>query len=393
VEHIFVFFGGRSTEHDVSIVTALSAVIKPLKVSGAYRVEPVYIAKDGAWYWDDKLADIKLYSSGEIDQLLLKIKPASLEFKQNETYLTKTSSITGRRKSKKIDIAYTALHGTNGEDGSIQGLMNLAGVPLVGCGLEASVISMNKVLSKQLVDKAGVLTPKYISFNSGKFTKNSKGILEEVNKKLKYPLFVKPAHLGSSIGISKVTKKDQLLNAVEVALHHDELCLVEEGVENLVEVTLPIIGTTDEPELASVEQSKLNKEGVFDFETKYIGQGNKNGKGQKSGNKLSIDGYSKIPAEINKSLMRQCQELGIKVWKELGLYGIARIDMLIDSKNNKIYFNEVNPLPGSLYLHNWIMSGKSAIDLNLKLIDLAKQKYKNEQSLSTTFTTSFLKQF
>jgi D-alanine-D-alanine ligase len=184
VEHIFVFFGGRSTEHDVSIVTALSAVIKPLKASGAYRVEPVYIAKDGAWYWDDKLADIKLYSSGEIDQLLLKIKPASLEFKQNETYLTKTSSITGRRKSKKIDIAYTALHGTNGEDGSIQGLMNLAGVPLVGCGLEASVISMNKVLSKQLVDKAGVLTPKYISFNSGKFTKNSKGILEEVNKKL-----------------------------------------------------------------------------------------------------------------------------------------------------------------------------------------------------------------
>lgn len=395
MENVFVFFGGKSAEHDVSIITALVAIIGPLKSSGKYQVEPVYIAKDGAWYWDDKLADIKLYSSGEIDQYLLKLKPASLEFGPEGAHLTKTGGITGRRKSIKIDVAYSALHGTNGEDGSWQGLMKMAGVPFVGCGLESSTVSMNKVLTKQLAESAGIKITNYLKFSNAEFISGGQKIITKINENLRYPLFVKPAHLGSSIGISKVDSKDQLNNAIEVALHHDQLCLVEEGVDNLIEITLPIMGTTEEPILASVEQSKLNADGVFDFDAKYIGQGGKNGKGSKiSGSgKFSAEGYSKIPAEISADLMEQAKTMGRKVWQELGLYGIARVDMLIDVKSGTLYFNEINPLPGSLYLHNWMASGFSAVELNLKLIELAKTRFKSEQTLTTTFQTNFLKQF
>ena len=395
METVFVFFGGVSTEHDVSIVTALLAVLPPIKASGKFNVEPVYIAKDGAWYWDEKLANIKLYSSGEIDQYLLKLKPASIEFTQGGAHLTRTAGLTGRRKSQKIDIAYSALHGTNGEDGSWQGLMKMAGVPFVGCGLESSVITMNKVLSKQLAEQAGINITKYIKFSGYEFIKNTKNILAKINKNLQYPLFVKPAHLGSSIGISKVRKKDELLNAIEVALHHDDLCLVEEGVEDLIEITLPITGTTEDPILAGVEQSKLNDDGVFDFDAKYIGQGGKKGKGAKvaGSGKFSAEGYSKIPAEISPKLMQQAKDMGVKVWQTLGLRGIARIDMLINAKSEQLYFNEANPLPGSLFLHNWVVSGLSAVDLNLKLIELAKLNFKSEKTLTTTFNTNFLKQF
>ncbi len=393
METIAVFFGGKSTEHDVSIVTALGAIIAPLKASGKFNIEPVYIAKDGTWYWDPKLSEISLYSSGEIEDFLLKLKPASVEF-GGGLYLTKTAGLTGRRKSVKINVAFSALHGTNGEDGSLMGLLNMAGVPYVGCGLEASVIAMNKVLSKQIAEQAGIKNTKYIAFGLGEFTANSEAVISNINNNLKYPLFVKPAHLGSSIGISKVTRESELLNAIEVALHHDKLCLVEEGVENLIEVTLPIIGTSDQPILASVEQSKLNQDGVFDFDAKYIGQGGKNGKmGKSGGGKFSAEGYSKIPAEISEYLMKQCQQMGRDVWVKLGLYGISRVDMLINSKTGQLYFNEVNPLPGSLYMHNWVASGFSPVQLNLKLIELAKKRFQAESALTTTYQTNFLKQF
>lgn len=394
METIAVIFGGQSTEHDVSIVTAIVAIINPLKASQKYRVEPIYIAKDGSWYSDPKLADIKLYSSGKIDDFLSKLRPLKLNFNGSFT-ITKTVGIAKKTKDTKIDVAYTALHGTKGEDGSLMGLLNMSGVPYVGCGIEASVLAMNKVLSKEVAQNNNISTPKFVSFTKRQYQEDEKNILAQINK-LNYPVFVKPSHLGSSIGITKVNTKKELTNAIEVALHHDNLALVEEGVENLIEVTLPILGTTEEPQLASVEQSQLNSDGVFDFDAKYIGQGGKGGGkgGAKSGSEgFSAEGYSKIPAEISPKLMAECQEMGRKVWKSLGLYGIARVDMLINSKTNQLYFNEVNPLPGSLYMHNWVASGFSPVEVNTRLIELAKQRFQQESEITRTFSTNFLKQF
>jgi len=273
------------------------------------------------------------------------------------------------------------------------GLLEMANIPYVGCGLEASVLAMNKVLSKQIAEINNIPTPKFTNFTKHDFELNKLEVLSSA-RKLKYPLFVKPSHLGSSIGITKVAEPQDLENAIEVAAHLDNLILIEEGVNNLVEVTLPIMGTSEDPILASVEQSTLNEDGVFDFDAKYIGQGGKNGKGGKIGSGgFSAEGYSKIPAEISPKLMEECKEIAVKVWRKLGLYGIARIDMLIDSKNKKVYFNEVNPLPGSLYMHNWVASGFSPVEVNLRLIELAKNRHEANKSITRAYNTNFLKQF
>ncbi len=392
METVAVIFGGQSTEHDVSIITALVAIIGPLTASQKYKVIPIHITKDGAWYSDISLSDVKLYSSGKIEDKLKTLKPLKIELGKE---LTITQSKRGISKPKplRIDVVFSAMHGTNGEDGSLMGLLNMSNTPYVGCGLEASVLAMNKVLSKQTAEVNNIPTPSFISFTKHEFETNTIDVLART-KSLKYPLFVKPSHLGSSIGITKVAKSTDLKNAIEVATHLDSLVLIEEGVNNLIEVTLPIMGTAEEPILASVEQSTLNEDGVFDFDAKYIGQGGKNGKGGKiSSGGFSAEGYSKIPAEISPKLMKECRELATKVWKSLGLYGIARVDMLIDSKTNKVYFNEVNPLPGSLYMHNWVASGFSPVEVNTKLIELAKDRHASSKSITKTYNTNFLKQF
>lgn len=387
---VAVIFGGRSTEHDVSIVTALASIIKPLELTKLYKVEPIYIARDGAWYWDQKLKDIRLFSSGKIDDFLRSAKPASVQFDGGMT-LTRPSGVTGRRVTRqKIDVVFPAMHGTYGEDGSLMGVLEMAGVPYVGCGVAASAIAMDKLLAKQVAIANDIPTSKFLSYTKAELTGDSASITKEIKKTLKFPLFVKPTHLGSSIGISRVLNLEQLENALEVAAHYDDAVLVEEAVQNLIEVTLPLIGTRDEPVPALLEQPLTKAEDFFDFDTKYM-QGGKKG-GKKSGAKGS-QGYSKIPADLPKDLYAKAEATGLAVYKALGCSGIARVDMLIDSKTKEVYFNEVNPLPGGLYAHNWRAAGISGVDLVQKLIGYAEDRQRAAQQLTTSFGTNYLKQF
>jgi len=383
---IGVFFGSRSTEHDVSIVTAISSVIKPLKLSGKYEVVPVYISKDGAWYSDPKLADITTYTSGAIDDVLKKLKPVALEI-GNGLQLVQTGL---RGKTITIDIAFPATHGTHGEDGEVMALFELANIPYVGCNVPASSIAMDKVLAKQIADSHGVLVTKFVAASKSDYEAEPKKWLAKIEKELKYPLFVKPPHLGSSIGISKVTNKNELENAIEVALHYDDKVLIEEGVQNLVEVTLPIMGN-EEPVPALLEQPLTHAEDFFDFDTKYM-QGGKKGKGSKNA-KSGSQGYSQIPADLPQKLYKAAEETGLATYKALGCSGIARVDMLINTKKSAIYFNEVNPLPGGLYAHNWNKAGYSNIELVQKLIGYAESLYKEKTARTTNFSTNYLKQF
>lgn len=386
---VAVIFGGVSTEHDVSIITALSSIIAPLKTAGGYDVEPVYISKEGQWYWDQKLSDVKLYQSGEIEDFMRKSAKVHLLF-DNGLTLVKSSQFAGRKAYKKIDVVFPALHGTHGEDGELAGILEMAGVPYVGCGVAAGAIAMDKVLTKLIVEASGLKTSKMQFFTRDEYIADAHTIELQINKALKYPLFVKPAHLGSSIGITKVDSPDMLGNAIEVATYYDEKVLVEEAVNNLIEVTLPIMGNED-VRPAMVEQPIKLTDGVFDFDSKYIGQGGK--AGAKTGGKQGAQGYSKIPAEISKQLYDECIDVGYATYKALGCNGIARVDMLIDSKTNIVYVNEVNPLPGSLYAHNWRASGVSNVQLVEDLIHLAEQRHKKRSKSTTTFDTNFLKQF
>ena len=250
---------------------------------------------------------------------------------------------------------------------------------------------MDKILAKQVTESAKIPSTPWTWFYSDELAHGSDKILKRINS-LKYPLFVKPAHLGSSIGITRVTAKDQLMNALEVASHYDDKVIVEQGVENLVEATLPIMGN-ENPVPALLEEPLLKSEDFFDFETKYM-QGGKKGTGKNAGAKASgSQGYSRIPADLPKDLYKAAEELGLNVYKSTGCRGIARVDMLVDTKAKKVMFNEINPLPGGLYAHNWNKAGISNVELVSKLIDYAEEAWQKKQKLATAFSTNYLKQF
>lgn len=383
---VAVIFGGRTAEHDVSIITAITSIIKPLQLTGEYIVEPVYIAKDGAWYWDDALKNIELYQGAGLADFMQRTPKVQLLFDDGLT-LVKTRGL--RTTRKKIDIVFPAMHGTYGEDGALMGLLDMANVPYVGCGVSAAAVAMDKVLAKQVATADGIHSTPWTWFYKHELEQDSQRIHAQIEK-LTYPLFVKPALLGSSIGITRVTKKEELENALEVATHYCDKVIVEEAVPHLIEVTLPIIGN-NQPEPALLEQPLTKSEDFFDFETKYM-QGGKKG-GQKTGGKLGAQGYSQIPADLPKGLYAKAQAIGLATYRALGCSGIARVDMLINSKTGDIFMNEVNPLPGSLYAHNWRAKGMSNVELVQELIKLGFERHAARSKQQTGFSTNFLQQF
>ena len=385
MEKIAVIFGGKSAEHDISIITALSTVIKPLELTKKYLVVPIYITKDGKWYSDQKLKDINRYTKKDISETLKKLKPISLSF-DNGLELLRQSKF-GKVSKEKIDVVFPSMHGTYGEDGTLTGLLEMANVPFVGCDTAASAVAMNKVLAKKVAQSSNINVVKYESFNKVDFKSGLDKISDKVKSNLKFPVFVKPAHLGSSIGISRAKDENDLKNAVELAFFYDDLILVEEEVGNLIEVTLPIIGN-HQLTPAFLEKPLTKAEDFFDFDTKYLQGGKKGSKGAKGS-----QGYSEVPAKLDRELYRKAEEVGLSVYRALNLSGISRVDMLIDSKTNKIYFNEVNPLPGGLYIHNWIKKGISNTEMVERLVELAKDKYNEKNSINTKFSTSYLRQF
>ncbi|HSX07657.1 MAG TPA: D-alanine--D-alanine ligase family protein [Candidatus Saccharimonadales bacterium] len=383
---VAVIFGSRSTEHDVSVVTAIGSVIRPLELAGSFDVVPVYIAKDGRWYSDPQLKDITLFSNGKLQTFLAKQPPLSISFDNGLTLIKGT----GLRAQKiKIDVAFPATHGTHGEDGELMGVLEMANVPYVGCDVPASVIAMDKVLAKIVAQANGIAITKFYAFAKNEYEASPESWHEKVNQDLRYPVFVKPAHLGSSIGITRVKTKNDLANAIEVALHYDTKALVEEAVENLTEVTLPIIGN-DEPLPALLEQPLTHAEDFFDFDTKYMRGGKK---GSQGGGKQGAQGYSKIPADLPEKLATQAISVGVQTYRALGLGGTARVDMLVDTKAGKVYLNEINPMPGSLYAHNWQQAGISNVELVTRLITLAQERHAARSSLTTSFQTNYLQQF
>ncbi len=371
---IAVIFGGRSAEHDVSIITAHIPIIDSLQAAGGFDIWPVYITKVGDWYADKAMNRLAFFKQPNYEAVLKKQKKVQLSFDKGLTLVWPGL----REKKVKIDVVFPSMHGTYGEDGSLMGLLRMAKVPFVGCDMASSAVAMDKAFTKQVLVAEGVPVVPFTWFTKVSWAQSKKYLLEKIST-LKYPLFVKPVHLGSSIGITKVKSFAQLENAIEVALHYDDKILVEEGVEDLIEVTLPIIGNY-ELTLASVERP-LNKTEFFDFKDKYLSGGKGGGVNSE---------YSEIPANIDAELLKQVQDLGRKTYKTLGCCGIARVDFLINSATKKIFVNEVNTLPGSLYQHNWKKSGLSGVKLVTKLISLAEERFAAEQQLTHTFSSEIL---
>ena len=367
---IAVIFGGRSAEHDVSIITAHTPIIQSLLATGQFDIWPIYISKDGYWYSDQAMNDLEYFKQDNFQANLAKQKKVQILFDNGLKIIWPGI----RSKTIQVDIAFPAMHGTFGEDGSLMGLLRMAGIPFVGCDLFASAVAMDKVLTKQVLAAESISVVPYVWFTKNDWEINRSIWIEKIAK-LNWPVFVKPVHLGSSIAITKVKQSSELENAIEVAFHYDDKVLVEESVENLIEVTLPIMGN-EELRLAAIERP-LNKTEFFDFSDKYL-SGNK-----KSGGTNSQ--YSEIPANIDKELAKQVEDLGKRTYRTLGCSGIARIDFLIDGTSKQIYVNEVNTLPGSLYHHNWKKVGVSGVELIIKQLDLAEERFASQQKKTYVF--------
>lgn len=382
MKNIGVFFGSQSPEHDISIITAQLAIsgLKGLN----YQVTPVYITKQGKWMIGEELGNLKMFTDPE--------KKVENEKKYSEYYLDLEESV-GKMVFKRkgfagksiiIDLAFPALHGSFGEDGTIQGLFEMFGIPYVGCDVSSSAIAMDKALTKIVMNDAGVPTAKFVCFGRTNWNSDKSQVTSSIVSTLKFPVFVKPVHLGSSIGIGKVKNQDlkDLENKIEVALHYDSKVLVEEGVENLMDVTCCLIGNKNPR--ASVLQESVFKNDLFDFEDKYLSDGGAQiGKAQNS---------LVIPATLDESTTKQIQEAAKAVYKALGCSGIARVDFLFNKQTKEFFANEVNPMPGTLYHHLWKASGLELDGLLKELISLAEEKYKQKRETTYTFESSVLKQ-
>ncbi|MBI4360103.1 MAG: D-alanine--D-alanine ligase, partial [Candidatus Jacksonbacteria bacterium] len=282
-------------------------------------------------------------------------------------------------KTIAIDIAFPAFHGSYGEDGAIQGLFEMFDVPYVGCDVASSALAMDKVLTKYLYQALVVPTTKFISFTSDDWRARQEQILDDCGA-LAWPVFVKPARLGSSIGIKKIKDKSELAKTIEVALHYDTKALLEESVENLMDITCCLIG--NENPTASLLQESVFGSDLFDYDEKYLKEGGTQ-LGKASGNII-------IPARLPEQTTREVTQAAIKIYQNFGCSGIARVDFLYNKKTGSWFANEINPLPGTLYHHLWEKSGVAFPELLTRLIAFAKERHAAKRAITYTFASSLL---
>ena len=355
-----VVFGGRSGEHEVSLVSATS-VINALDKE-KYEVIPIGITQAGRWL-----------SSGKALQLLKSKNGLEQEperFLAPEPNRQALMSINGESDSR-LDVVFPVVHGTYGEDGTLQGLLELANIPYVGAGVLGSALGMDKILQKQLYEQVGIPVPRYIWFLSSECKSKPTKVVAEIEKHLKYPVFTKPANTGSSVGISKAHNRKELVECLAIAAGYDRKVIVEQGVKNAREIECSVLGN-DNP-IASVPGEIIPSNEFYDYDAKYV-----------DGKSTSV-----IPAELPKKVVKQIQRIAIQAFKALDLAGMARVDFFVTRKKNAIYLNEVNTIPGftsiSMYPKMWEASGISYSELLDRLIMLAIERHLEKNAIKTTY--------
>lgn len=349
-----------------------------------YAVMPVYLTKQGTWLLGEELGELNWFTDpGRTASRDKKYQRYSLDLEASRGKLVFREK-GWNRKTVTIDLAFPAFHGTFGEDGTIQGLFELFGVPYVGCGVPASAVAMDKALTKQLCQVHNIPTTPFISFSRHAWETDKAAVLARVQSELRWPVFVKPVHLGSSIGIAKVKERNgnDLEFRIEVALHYDDTVLAEEAVEHVMDVTCCVVGN-DELRTSVLQESTFSAD-LFDFETKYLEEG-----GAQWGKSRS---RVVIPARVDEDTTREIQEMAKRVYRAIGCSAIARVDFLYDQASKRLYANEVNPLPGTLYHHLWKASGLELPQLLEELLKLAVERQAARERLTYAFASDILRQ-
>jgi D-alanine-D-alanine ligase len=381
IKTIGVFFGGKSPEHDISVITG-ELIISVLKKMPEYKVIPVYLDKQERFFIDEKLDSLAFFSADGYQANLSSFGAYSLDLDASESCLVFIKNGLFSKKTIKIDLAFPAFHGNLGEDGSMQGLFNVFNIPYVGCDVAPSAIAMDKVLTKIFYQGLDIPTTKFVAYNRSQWEEKKTTILEEIKNGLQWPVFVKPPHLGSSIGITKVSNFIELEQACEVALHYDDQLLVEESVENLLDVTCAVRGYKN-PQASLLQESSFSSD-LFSYEDKYLNDG---GAQLGQAEKKII-----IPANLDEVTTKNIQAVSLKVYGILGCSGIARFDFLYNKVTKQYFANEINPLPGTLYHHLWEKSGVVIDELVRDLIKDALIRQTEKDNSTHSFTSEVLGQ-
>lgn len=379
-----VIFGGPTVEHEVSVISAVQAM-KSLDTE-KYDIYPIYIAKDRTWYTGKMLMDIDIYR--DFDNLKRFAKKVVLVNK-NGSFILKTLGTISKTVTD-LDVVLPIVHGNNMEDGTIQGYLEMVGIPYVGSGIIGSSLGQDKVIMKQVFSSVGIPVVPYVWFFDYQYYENKEEIKKDVSK-LDYPVIVKPATLGSSVGISFVKEEKDLFKAIEEAITYDKKIVIEKAVTNLVEVNCSVLGSYEKMEASVLEEVMSTKE-FLTYQDKYVGSSKVKGK-IPNGSKGMASASRIIPARLDSDTTLKIQNIAKDAFMALNLSGVCRIDFLVDGKTNKVYINEPNTIPGSLSFYLWEKSGKSYTDLLDEMITIAIKDYKNKSKKVTTFDTNILSSF
>lgn len=394
--NIGIVFGGVSPEHEVSIITAMQ-VAAALDTS-RYRPIPVYLAKDGNSYTGPNLFNVEVYK--DLETLMLIAQQVHLqagERGQVELVASVPKGWFGQQLQRvSLDVMFLALHGGEGENGAMQGICEMYDVPYTGSGVLGSALGMDKVLSKIVCKAQDVPVVDFITIRDAKWANREEEWLDKCEAALGYPVVVKPARLGSSIGISKASDRQQLDAAIEDALRYDEKIIVEHAVQQLREINCSVLGDPDEA-IASVLEQPLTGEELLTYEEKYMRGGGgegakvsgaKGAEGSSSSGMASLD--RKIPAPISDEKTREIQALAVRIFQLFECAGLARIDFMIDDATGQVYFNEINTIPGSFAFYLWKPSGIPFQELTHRLIDIARQQNKKKSKRLRTYDVNLL---
>ncbi len=391
---IGVIFGSQSVEHEVSIITAVQAINFLDKLEG-YKIVPIYIDKKGVWYTGNYLKSIEKYKN--MPELLKNSHRVSLIrdgrkailFELDNKHRGTPKALFER--SQTIDIVFPIVHGTYGEDGTLQGYLEMLDLPYVGCDVLSAAITMDKIICKNVLEKNDIPVVKGFGFSSQDWLGNSECIVDKIQNEFTYPVIVKPANMGSSIGVSVAHNLDELYDAIELCIEFTDRILIERFVSNLMEINISVLGDCEQVKVSACERPIGSSE-ILSYEDKYQRQGSKKtplqSPNQDNAGMASLD--RELPANISNKLQTEIEDLAKRSFLAVGASGVARLDFIVDKDTNKVYLNELNTIPGSLSFYLWKEVGVSFEQLLQEMIELALRKYRRTKRLQFSNDTNLL---
>ena len=371
--NIGVFFGGRSTEHEISVISASQAMAAIDR--DVYDVTPVYITKEGRWFTGEALTEVSNYRDPK--KLLQQCSEVYMRpaYGDSNLYLARRKMF-GTDVAAHIDVAIPVLHGANGEDGTIQGLFDLIGLPFAGCDVLASANGMDKITMKMILQACEVPVVDYVWFTDKEWFDNRQEVVDRIESKIGYPVIVKPSNLGSSVGIGRAADRERLVQCVTDATSYSSRIIVEHMVDNLKEINCSVLGDCDEYQTSVCEEPIKSGE-ILSYEDKYMG-GSKGSKGMQASAK-------RIPADLPEATSDRIRFLAGETFRVLSCHGVSRVDVIMDEDNGQIYVNEINTIPGSLSFYLWEESGIPFAELMDSLVKLALKRDRQRQRKTTTY--------